>query len=196
MTTRATKNPIPDSHAYRGLTWALLPLVVSGSVTGAGGSRPPIAAMVVEVVEVEGAVGAGTRGRTDPGLGRRGTVPGTVVPGELTVGVVLEVGGAVEGGAVEGGGAGVVGGLVDGGEVDGEVVTLAVGWVRPGNAAAADPAPAATRATEVRRARPEKATTVLTTSPGRRLTPTVWRLPVPECRTGRCALTGTGGAGG
>jgi hypothetical protein len=142
-----------------------------------------MAAMVVEVVEVVGAVGAGTRGRTDPGLARRGSVPGTVVAGDVTVGVVLEVGGAVGGGAVEGGGAVVAGGLVVG-EVDGEVVTLAVG-LRPGNAAAADPAPAATTATEVRKARPEKATAVLTTSPGRRLTPTVWRVPAPECRTGR-----------
>jgi hypothetical protein len=52
-------NPIPDSQANTGFTWPLLPVVWSGTVAGALGSRPPIAAIVV-VGAGAGAVVGGT----------------------------------------------------------------------------------------------------------------------------------------
>jgi hypothetical protein len=47
-------------------------------VTGAGGSRPPMAAMVVVVVDVVATVAAGAKGTTFPGDKRR-DVTGEVV---------------------------------------------------------------------------------------------------------------------
>jgi hypothetical protein len=58
MMTTATKKPAPESAANTGLTWALVPLVVSGTVDGAGDRRPPIPTMVAEV----GAVSSGVDG--------------------------------------------------------------------------------------------------------------------------------------
>ncbi len=145
-----------------------MPLVVSGRVTGAGGSRPPMAAMVVDVVEVVAAVGAGARGVTVAGDIRRG-VSGPVGAGDVTLGVVVELWGAVDGGA-EGGGAGaVVAGVVGGGVVVGAVVAVERG--RSGNAAAVDPGPAAMKATDTRKAKEEAARTAFTMIRGRRLMP-------------------------
>jgi hypothetical protein len=134
-------------------------------VTGAGGSRPPMAAMVVVVVDVVGAVEAGTRGVTVPGdTTRRFTGPVGV-----TLGVVVEGWGAVTGGAVDGVGTGAVVAGVVGGAVVGGVVAEERG--RAGAAAAIDPRPAALKAIDASKARAETARAASTRSAGRRLTP-------------------------
>jgi len=90
-------------------------------VTGAGGSRPSIAAMVVEVVDVVGAVEAGTGGVTVAGDTTPRLTP-LAGGGAVTLGVVFEVRGAVDGGAVDGLGAGAVVAEVAGGAVVGGAV--------------------------------------------------------------------------
>jgi hypothetical protein len=45
----AARNPAPDSQAKMGSTWALVPLVVKGTVDDDNGSLPRIEAIVVEV---------------------------------------------------------------------------------------------------------------------------------------------------
>jgi hypothetical protein len=62
MMRRATKKPAPDRAANTGLTWAFWALVRSGNVDGGTGIRPPMGAMVVEVVVVVGAGVAGVVG--------------------------------------------------------------------------------------------------------------------------------------
>jgi hypothetical protein len=170
MTRMATRNPIPDSQAKRGSTWPLLLLVVRGRVTGAGGSRPPMAAMVVEVVEVVGAVGAGAGGVTVAGDTVRG-LSGTAGAGTVTLGMIVAGRGAVVGGAVDGVGtgavvAGVVGGAVVGVAVDGEP-----GSCLAGSAAAMEPRPAATNAIDTSKATVLTARTAFSMIAGRRLTP-------------------------
>jgi hypothetical protein len=109
--TRATKNPPPDRAGKTGLTWALCALVRRGSVDGGTGRRPPIGAIVVEVVvvveaAVVGTVNAGRRTRVG-GTGRGGVVTGrvvtgTVVGGRVVTGTVRVTGGFVTGGFVTG----------------------------------------------------------------------------------------------
>ena len=55
MMRNATKKPAPESAANTGLTCALWVFVRSGRVDGGPGMRPPIGAMVVDVVVVVGA---------------------------------------------------------------------------------------------------------------------------------------------
>ena len=62
MMRKATKKPAPESAANTGLTWALWVFVRSGRVDGGTGIRPPIGAMVVDVVVVVGAGVVGTVG--------------------------------------------------------------------------------------------------------------------------------------
>jgi hypothetical protein len=137
-------------------------------------------AAIVVVVVVVATVAAGSTGvRLDvPGFGmvplRRGRVVRAVLDG-----------GAVAGGTVEAGGRGaVVGGAVGGGVVGGLVVELKVGSaVRCGAAEALDARPAATKATRVRKARAARARAAFTAMFAGLLTPPVWSLPRPECRT-------------
>jgi hypothetical protein len=63
--SRAAKKPTPERMANNGLTCALLPFSARGSVAGAAGSCPPIAAIVVEVV-----VGAGVVCDPEAGTGK------------------------------------------------------------------------------------------------------------------------------
>ncbi len=56
----AIRNPAPEAIANAGLTWALVPLVVSGTVAGVDGRCPLRSASVVVVVEGGGEVGGGT----------------------------------------------------------------------------------------------------------------------------------------
>jgi hypothetical protein len=62
MIRNATKKPAPESAANTGLTCVLWVLVRSGRVDGGTGMRPPIGAMVVDVVVVVGAGVVGTVG--------------------------------------------------------------------------------------------------------------------------------------
>jgi hypothetical protein len=98
MMTNARKNPMPESMANTGSTWALDPCVRRGSVCGARGRWLPMAAMVFEVVEVVVVDGRG--------VVRRGAT--SVVPEVGTV--VRDVFGAV----VDGVDFGTVGAVVDG----------------------------------------------------------------------------------
>jgi hypothetical protein len=50
MIRKAAKKPAPDRAANTGLICALWALVRSGTVEGGTGRRPPIGAIVVEVV--------------------------------------------------------------------------------------------------------------------------------------------------
>jgi hypothetical protein len=80
--TRARKNPAPESIANNGLTCPLVPLVVKGRVAGGGGSLLPMAAIVVEVVDVVATVRGG---RVTNGKVTAGRVTGDLVTGDLVV---------------------------------------------------------------------------------------------------------------
>jgi hypothetical protein len=58
---RTTKKPAPERMANTGLTWALVPRVVKGTVDGADGKRLPSGAMVVDVVGAVGVVSTGAK---------------------------------------------------------------------------------------------------------------------------------------
>jgi hypothetical protein len=62
MMRNATKKPAPERAANTGLTCALCVLVRNGRVDGGTGMRPPMGAMVVDVVVVVGAGVIGTVG--------------------------------------------------------------------------------------------------------------------------------------
>ena len=87
MITRTRKNPIPERSANTGLTCPLVPLVVRGRVAATCGSLFPMAAMVVDVVDVVATVLGGrvTRGNVTRGNVTTGLVVGGVVFGVTRV---------------------------------------------------------------------------------------------------------------
>ena len=117
---RARAKPTPERTGNTGLTWALLPLVRKGTVTGAVGSFPPIGVMVVDVVVKRGSVAAGavTAGRGAAGPGTAGC--GAGVAGVTVRGTVDATGRVVAGAVVRG--VGLVVGTVLRGVVAGTVV--------------------------------------------------------------------------
>lgn len=176
MITSARKKPAPESMAKTGLTWALVPLVVRGRVAATRGSLVPMAAMVVDVVEVVATVlgGSVTRGSVT-----RGTDTTVLVTGGLVVGVTRVVVGTDRT---------VVGGVVV------PRVVVERRWVLIWAKAAGILCEKGPAIPSVNTAMtPRVRATLITLATKRAMTP-VCSLPRPGCRTGRGhCQAGTGG---